>query len=174
MSKIILYVAVSKDGFIADKDGGVGWLESFSDADYGYEEFMSSVGSLVIGSATYDQILTFGSWPYIGKKSYIMTQRNLEPHSSKDVVITHDDPAEVLRIAKQEAGEKNVWLVGGAKLAQAFLEQCLLDEIMLFTIPIEITEGIALFEDVSVLGGMKLVDSKEYGNGALFEHYFVQ
>ena len=31
MSRITLYIAQSLDGFIADEDGGVGWLETFQD-----------------------------------------------------------------------------------------------------------------------------------------------
>lgn len=38
MTKVILYIAVSSDGFIADKQGGVSWLDEFSGEpeDYGY------------------------------------------------------------------------------------------------------------------------------------------
>lgn len=42
--KVILYLAMSLDGFIADKNGGVGWMdlanngEAF-EGDYGYAAF---------------------------------------------------------------------------------------------------------------------------------------
>ena len=43
MPLVILYIATSLDGFIADRDGGVGWLDgihpSEADGDYGYVEF---------------------------------------------------------------------------------------------------------------------------------------
>ena len=38
MRKAVAYLAVSLDGYIADTDGGVGWLDAFADAqeDGGY------------------------------------------------------------------------------------------------------------------------------------------
>ena len=66
MRKLILYIATSLDGFIADEKGKVDWL--FQTGDYGYKKFLNSVDTLLIGNATYKQILTFGKWPYKGKK----------------------------------------------------------------------------------------------------------
>ena len=66
MSRITLYITQSLDGFIADKDGGVGWLETFQDhyekgvPGESYQEFFQSLDSLIIGAYTYEQILTFG------------------------------------------------------------------------------------------------------------------
>jgi len=34
------YIAASVDGFIADADHGVGWLDDFDGADFGYERFI--------------------------------------------------------------------------------------------------------------------------------------
>jgi hypothetical protein len=40
MTRIILYIAQSIDGYIAGPDGGVGWLDEFNNGqeDYGYKE----------------------------------------------------------------------------------------------------------------------------------------
>lgn len=75
MTKIVLYIATSKDGYIADEKGSVDWLpqtaEETGGEDYGYHEFYDSVDRLAIGRKTYEQILGFGNWPYPGKLSYI-------------------------------------------------------------------------------------------------------
>ena len=77
MPRVIVYIAMSLDGFIADRDGGVGWLDdihpSEADGDFGYAEFYDSVGSLIMGRATYDQVLDFGAWPYPGKPTCVFT-----------------------------------------------------------------------------------------------------
>ncbi|MBA3957127.1 MAG: hypothetical protein H0X51_01855 [Parachlamydiaceae bacterium] len=68
MTRIVLYIATSKDGYIADEKGSVDWLpQSLSETggqDYGYHEFYNSVDVIAIGRKTYEQILGFGDWPY--------------------------------------------------------------------------------------------------------------
>lgn len=52
--KVILYLAMSLDGFIADKNGGVGWMdlanngEAF-EGDYGYAAFSAEVDTVLDG-----------------------------------------------------------------------------------------------------------------------------
>ena len=71
--KVILYLAMSLDGFIADKNGGVGWMdlanngEAF-EGDYGYAAFSAEVDTVLMGMTTYRQItqeLSPGAWPYV-------------------------------------------------------------------------------------------------------------
>ncbi|MGB3312692.1 MAG: hypothetical protein WBG32_02970 [Nodosilinea sp.] len=78
---IVLYIATSLDGFIATPEGGIDWLAAIEipEEDYGYEAFYSSIDAIVMGRRTYDQVLSFGDWPYPGKPSYIMTHQPLSP-----------------------------------------------------------------------------------------------
>ncbi len=66
MTEVVYYVAMSLDGCIATADGGVEWLAPFESGgeDRGYVDFYSSIDSLLMGSRTYEQILSFGDWPY--------------------------------------------------------------------------------------------------------------
>ena len=79
MSKIILYIASSLDGFIAGINGDISWLDAYQveGEDYGYSEFLKTIDIIVMGSKTYEQVLNFGSWPYEGIKTYVMTKRKL-------------------------------------------------------------------------------------------------
>lgn len=69
--KVILYLAMSLDGFIADKNGGVGWMdlanngEAF-EGDYGYAAFSAEVDTVLMGMTTYRQI-TRSSLPARGR-----------------------------------------------------------------------------------------------------------
>ena len=54
MRKLILFIASSLDGFIADEHGDTKWL--FSDQDYGYKAFYDSVDTLIIGRKTYEPV----------------------------------------------------------------------------------------------------------------------
>lgn len=79
--KVILYLAMSLDGFIADKNGGVGWMdlanngEAF-EGDYGYAAFSAEVDTVLMGMTTYRQItqeLSPGAWPYVGMECQVFT-----------------------------------------------------------------------------------------------------
>lgn len=82
MSKCILYVAASIDGFIAKSDGDVSWLveDEMFEEDNGFLHFMQTIGCIIMGSKTYLQIiheLAKNSWPYLGKKTYVFSKRDL-------------------------------------------------------------------------------------------------
>ena len=56
MRKIKLYIAMSLNGKIAEKDGSVDWLyvkEGDEKPDYGYSKFYNSIDTTIQGSNTY-------------------------------------------------------------------------------------------------------------------------
>ena len=73
VGKIVLYLAMSVDGYIADEQGGVSWLEgdgSKPDTSGSYPAFYETVEAIVMGWTTYHQIVTALSpdiWPYEGR-----------------------------------------------------------------------------------------------------------
>ena len=59
MALTVYYVASSVDGFIADADDRIDWLEQFGFADFqgDYDTFLAGIGALVMGSTTYEFLL---------------------------------------------------------------------------------------------------------------------
>lgn len=57
--KVVLYIAMSLDGYIARPDGSVDWLYEIegNGGDNGYSEFYGTVGSVVMGRNTYEEVL---------------------------------------------------------------------------------------------------------------------
>jgi len=80
-TSVLFYVAASLDGYIATSDGGVDWLSQFEaeGEDYGYAAFFESIDGLLMGRATYDQVLGFGEWVYGEKPCWVCTGRSLHP-----------------------------------------------------------------------------------------------
>ena len=82
MRDVVLFIAMSLDGYIADKNGGVGWLSGQGDADEpmdSYGTFIKDVDTVVMGWNTYHQVVTElspGQWVYEGLKTYVITHRN--------------------------------------------------------------------------------------------------
>ena len=142
MPDLVYYVAMSLDGYIATSDGGVEWLTSSGagEDDYGYSEFYATSDALLMGSRTYEQILTFGDWPYEGKPCWVFSHRPLDvPHC--EVTLTHAEPDEVLA-ELSERDHHRVWLVGGAALAASFRSAGLITEYVVSVIPTILGDGI--------------------------------
>lgn len=63
-----VFIAVSLDGFIADKDGGVDWLHSIPNPvnlDMGYADLMDRIDALVMGRKMFEKVCSFDcDWPY--------------------------------------------------------------------------------------------------------------
>ena len=147
MPKVILNVAVSIDNFIADVNGGVDWLpgeDSDPDDSCGMRLFKNDISVIVMGSTSYQQILTFGEWAWQDKLTYVFTSRENLVSENQQIRFVHDTPEDSIEIIKRSAKDKNIWLLGGAKLAHAFFRQHLIDEVILTVIPTSLGNGIKL------------------------------
>ena len=172
MRKIKLYIASSLDGKIAGVDGSIQWLDEFNspDEDYGYKEFLDSVDTTIMGNATYRQILGFESeFPYKSKRNYVVT-RNTELKADEHVTYLSHDHLSFIRSLKNKAG-KDIWLIGGGKVNSFFLTNHLIDELILFIIPVLLGNGIPLYEKSDFLAAVQLSGTKTYNNGVIELRY---
>lgn len=172
--KISVYIAVSLDGFIARKDGGLDWLPPGSDGDedFGYAEFISSIDFIVMGRNTFEKVLTFGNWPYT-KKVIVLTSQNstLPPELADKVETLHLPPRELVH-QMEIRGAKGIYLDGGITI-QRFLREGLVDEITITTIPILIGEGLPLFGSLKKDIKLELINSSSFKNGFVQTKYKI-
>ncbi|PMB50443.1 deaminase [Fischerella thermalis CCMEE 5201] len=159
-TEFILYVATSIDGYIARLDGSVDWLPA--PEENSYARFYDSIDALVMGSTTYEQILSFGDWPYPDKVSYVLTSRNLST-TRTDVFFVKGGIEEVLEDVNHK-GYKRVWLVGGGKVASSFMNRGLVDEYIIVLIPTILGSGISLYQSVQELK-LDLIELTSYPSG---------
>ncbi len=173
MRKIILSIAVSIDGFIADELGGIKWLAPYENTgeDYGYKHFLASVDTLLIGRKTYEQTLTFGEWPYPKKRVYVFT-REMKKNLNEGIIFS-DHPEKIARDLKTKKG-KDIWLVGGSEIIALLREGELIDEMIIVFIPELLGKGIPLFKQGTKQAHLNLVDLKKYDNGIVQGHYKVE
>lgn len=171
--KVSVYIATSLDGFIARKDGAIDWLPTGDEGgeDFGYAEFTSTVDHLVMGRNTYETALTFGEWPYSGKKVTVLSSKNIEaPAELKDKVdFLNQAPHELIKTLEQK-GTKHIYLDGGNTI-QRFLRAGLVDEMTITKIPILIGEGLPLFGSLQSDIKLNLMESKSFKNGFVQSKY---
>ena len=156
MTKILVYIASSLDGYIAREDGTVDWLPQVTES--GYDAFYKSVDTVIMGKTTYDQVLTFGIYPYKDKKSFVFSKTQ---HSDENVEFV-SDVEKFVKDGFPGAGE-NIWLVGGAKTIASFLKQGVVDEIIITKIPVLLGKGIPLFCNLEVQTKLELIKTEKYG-----------
>ena len=162
MGKVVVDIAMSLDGFIAGTNVGLklpmgddglrlhDWIfAKKTDADASMiKEVTETSGTVIIGRHTYDVAIN-DAW---GGKT---------PFSMPAIVISHTKPAkriegftfatggieETLEHAKKIAGNKNIWIMGGANIIRQFIKAGLVDEIEIHLAHILLGKGTRLFED---------------------------
>ncbi len=147
---ITLHVVTSLDGFIATRDGDVSWLGTPDDeyergvdlSDAQVAEVLAGIDAYVLGSRTYETACELG-WLYGETPVIVMTNRALT--SERASVEFHG--GDLQRLVRDELAPRfeNVWLAGGASLAQSFLALDLGDRMILTTAPITLGGGVRLF-----------------------------
>ena len=157
MTKILAYIASSLDGYIARENGNVDWLPKSSESSY--EEFYKSIDTVIMGKTTYEQVLTFGEYPYKNKKSFVFTRTNKNNDDNVEFV---SDIEKFVQEGFPRAGEK-IWLVGGAKIIASFLEIGAIDEIIITIIPVLLGKGITLFQNVEDGIDLELIKTEKFG-----------
>jgi dihydrofolate reductase len=168
MRKIILYIAASIDNYIAKSDGNVDWLDNpdydLEGEDYGYAAFYESIDTTLMGNATYQWVLGFDiPFPYPDKKNYVFS-RSKKDANDDFVTFVSGDIVGFIEKLKANSG-KDIWLVGGGKINTVFLENGLIDQIILTIIPITLGDGIPLFQKGLVETKFALEKSQSFKNG---------
>ncbi len=162
MRKLVYYVGVSLDGYIAGPQGEFDFYPICADMPPWITErypetvpthIRESLGmpldtpnktfdTLVMGRGTYEPALAVGiTSPYNHLKQYVFS-RTLAPVDNPRVEVVDTDPAELVRKLKQEAG-LDIWLCGGGNLAGRLLDE--VDQLIIKSYPVIAGDGIAAF-----------------------------
>ena len=173
------FVATSLDGFIARSDGSLDWLNDANRAvprgeDCGYRAFVSTVDVLVMGRGSFEQVLTFDSWPYEGLKVVVLTHRPMAipPHLAGKVAASMETPDALVRRLSVE-GARHLYIDGG-KTIQAFLAADLIDNMTITVMPVLIGAGRPLFAVVPGDRWLALESVKSYAFGFVQSRYRVR
>jgi dihydrofolate reductase len=161
MGQLILYIATSLDGYVARSSGAVDWL--FTDQDYAYEDFYETCDRLIMGRNTYEQIQSWGEYPYPDKQGFVFS-RTIQQEQDENVTFVGVDLASFVRNLKSQDG-KHIWLVGGAAIAKTCLESNLVDKFILSIHPIILGEGISLFIPPLPTLNLKLENTQTFDTG---------
>ena len=186
MTRLVYYCASTLDGYIAEADDTIDWLMGYRGTYAGagvepmagsYERFYDGVGSLVMGSATYEFVLEHGGeWPYEGKPCWVLTSRPLAIPEGEgvDVRLASCPVAEVYDEIVAAARPRDVWVVGGGNVASQFADEGLLDELRVQVVPVVLASGKPLFDRRLPGGPMQLSGAAPRDNGMVDLTYEIE
>ena len=171
--KVSVFVGVSVDGFMARPDGTFDFLPEGGGEPHGYDEFMASVDTLVIGRKTFDTVRGFPEWPYGDKRVVVLSSRpvDLSIVRAGRVEAMSGTPAEIAaRLAA--SGVQHAYVDGGITI-QGFLRAGLVDRLIVTRVPVLIGEGIPLFGALPRDVRLRHVATRSYPSGLVQSEYEV-
>jgi dihydrofolate reductase len=166
MRKIIVQLAISLDGYIEGTNGEYDWC--FTDQDYGMNEFLTSIDTILYGRRSYELLLKTGDTSFQKFRTIVCSKS--KDLSFDGVEIWSDDLAARLSALKQAPG-KNIWFFGGADLLTTFLANDWVDELQLAVHPILLGAGKPLFQNISERKYLRLKHVQSYTSGLVMLHY---
>ena len=184
MGRIVVTEFVSLDGVVEDPGGAEdfkygGWSFEVSRGDEGdkfkLDEALSSE-ALLLGRVTYEGFAK--AWPsregefadkFNSMPKYVVSSTLEDPEWNNSTVLKGDLAEEVTKLKQEQDGE--IVVHGSATLAQALLEEDLVDELRLMVYPVVLGTGKRLFGETSDKKPLRLVDSKVVGDGVTILTY---
>ena len=172
--KNTVFIARSLDGYIADKNGGLDWLNSVPNPDQqdlGYEKFIQGVDALVMGRTTFEVVCSFDmEWPYSVPVFVLSNSLKSVPEELKSKVeILNGSLPEILEQIHMK-GYTHLYIDGGFTV-QNFLKEDLIDELIITTIPVLLGGGTPLFGELSEELTFEHVRSDVYLNALVQDTY---
>lgn len=169
-----VFIGASLDGYIADKAGGLAWLDMIPNPDnndLGYIAFTEQIDALLMGRTTFETVINFDiDWPYSKPVFVLSNTLNKVPSDLEDkVFLIKGTLTEVLEAIHQR-GFTRLYIDGGVTI-QNFLKEDLIDNIIITTIPILLGGGSPLFSALPKELEFEYVKTEVYLEELVQTHY---
>ncbi len=143
--KIILNLAMSLDGYIADENGLFNWIKGDgskaldTQTKWDYAKFLEQVDLVVMGRKCYDQGLIED---FKDKQILVATSQNRQ--DVDNIRFISGDICDYVLRERQKEGD-DIYLFGGGVLVDPFIKADIIDEYIIGVIPIILGRGRLLF-----------------------------
>ncbi|MGW5365609.1 dihydrofolate reductase family protein [Actinopolymorpha pittospori] len=186
MRKLVYYVAISIDGYIAAPDGSADFYPLTQDViDVIHEEYPETVPThireqlgmdadnkhfdiAIQGRRSYDVALEVRvTSPFAHLRQYVVSQ-TITDSPDPAVEIISDDVLRRVRELKAEDG-KDIFLIGGSRLAGTLLPE--IDELLVKLYPVVAGAGLPMFTTDFSPTLFELSESRTLESGTIVLHY---
>src|SRR5580700_7731289 len=169
---ISVFIGVSVDGFIARPNGALDFLPEGGGEPHGYNEFIATVDTLVIGRKTFETVLTMTPWPYAEKRIIALSTKPIGRTASQGKGEQLSGSPEEIVNKLAASGAKHLYIDGGITI-QNFLRAGLIQRITITRVPVLIGEGIPLFGALPKDIHLRHIETRHYKSGLVSTDYEV-
>ena len=170
--KIEIYTAVSVDGFISGIDGDESWILDENGSN-SFDNYAKTFDAIILGRNTFNRNL--GTvYPVKDTKNIVMTSSFIDPDKyEENFEFTNKNPKELIQELKNR-NYKNIMIVGGAKIYEAFLKEKLVDEILIALHPNILGGGISLTSNLTSKINLEEINCEDSEEGFKLIRYKIK
>ncbi len=165
--RVSAFLGTSLDGFIAEADGGLGFLKPFEQEEHGYADFYASVDTLLMGRKTYETVLGFDAWPFTDKRVAVLSRSPRIPRFNERFIA--GEPQAVLATLAAQ-GARHLYADGGEVVTQFLAARCL-DVLVVTVVPVVLGSGIRLFATSPGQHRLRLESARTFASGMVQLRY---
>jgi dihydrofolate reductase len=185
MRRLVLFMHVSLDGFVAGPNGEMDWIK-VDDQMFEYAgQRTNESDTALYGRVTYQMME--GYWPtaasqpnatkhdiehstWYNKVDKVILSKTMEGQQLPNTIIISDDIEHRVKALKQQAG-KEIIIFGSPSASHTLMQYGLIDEFWLFVNPILLGQGIPLFKNIQQTTGLKLMTTATFDSGVVCLQY---
>jgi len=189
MRKIISFMHVSLDGFVAGPKGEMNWIKVDQEIFDFVGKRISEGDTALYGRVTYDMMQ--GYWPtaadkpnaskhdiehskWYGNVHKVVLSKTMKGQGLPNTTIISDNLSDrINEIKKSGGGSKDIMLFGSPTATHALMQENLIDGYWLFVNPIILGQGIPLFVDIKDKIKLKLLATSQFSCGVIELSYIV-
>ena len=149
MRKIILNLAISLDWYICTSDGKFDWIKGDGNksndtkSQFDFSGFLKEVDTIVMWKKAYIDCWIEDIENHENKTFYIASSNKIDTKYSNIEIINWNITDKILQL--KEKKWKNIWLFWWAWLTDEFIKENIIDEYIIWIIPILLWEWRRLF-----------------------------
>ncbi len=166
--KVIMYMAITVNGFIAKQDDDTSWISR--EEWNSYSAAARKAGCLIIGRRTYHILTKQPEFSELKDVKLVVVSKEKVPELISPNHNVAFSPKEALNLLNDF---KVVVVAGGGALNKSFAEQNLIDELYLDIEPFAFGNGIRLFSEGKFEKKLELLGVKNITKNELQLHYKV-
>lgn len=168
--KVILYMAITANGFIAKENDDTSFVSKIEWDSF--RNMIKTAGNMIIGSRTYEIMRDGEEFKNLENIRVLVVSENA---NFKTIANNHSiakTPKNALAILEKEEFD-NTLVAGGGTLNASFMAENLIDEIYLDVEPVVFGKGIRLFRENDFEARLKLLETNKLSDDEIQLHYRV-